>query len=156
MGAKIKKGMKDTGEKIGNAVDKFKDSAAESFRKEKRRPEVEEGPPPETGDEKLHKAKKDMTVIKDVTIDNVQKALNRGEDLEQIAKKSDQLATDSGKFRQKSKELKRKMWIQYLKMTLLVVVVVVALIYIILALACGGFNLPSCRAQVANDDTPPP
>jgi vesicle-associated membrane protein 7 len=77
--------------------------------------------------------------------ESVSKALGRGEDLDVLSTKSEELMTSSEEFRGQATNLKWRMRLQYIKSFLWTTAIVVLGTYIVLALACGGFSLKDCR-----------
>ncbi|KAI9630084.1 hypothetical protein KEM48_012291 [Puccinia striiformis f. sp. tritici PST-130] len=78
-------------------------------------------------------------------IKNVGEILNRGERIELLLDKTDNLSAQSSAFRKRSQVLRRKMWWKNTRMIALSALVVVMVIYILLAQACGA-NLSHCSS----------
>mmetsp|Transcript_17928 Transcript_17928/g.43317 ORF Transcript_17928/g.43317 Transcript_17928/m.43317 type:complete len:212 (-) Transcript_17928:26-661(-) len=81
--------------------------------------------------DKIDRVKADMDDVKNVMVDNIEKVLKRGEKIELLVDKTDNLNQQSIRFKKHSNQLKQAMWWQNAKMMILVggiVVVVIALI----------------------------
>jgi vesicle-associated membrane protein 7 len=94
--------------------------------------------------DKIAKVREEINQVKDVMIKNIDKVLERGEKIELLVDKTEVLDQHAFKFKKTSKKLARAMWWKYVKFTLILVVILAIVIYIILAAACGGADLPSC------------
>jgi len=95
--------------------------------------------------DKIAKVREEINQVKDVMIKNIDKVLERGEKIELLVDKTEVLDQHAFKFKKTSKKLARAMWWKYVKFTLILVVILAIVIYIILAAACGGADLPSCK-----------
>ncbi|KAA1129498.1 hypothetical protein PGTUg99_016262 [Puccinia graminis f. sp. tritici] len=78
-------------------------------------------------------------------IKNVGEILNRGERIELLLDKTDNLSAQSSAFRKRSQVLRRKMWWKNTRMIALSAIVVLMVIYILLAQACGA-SLSHCSS----------
>ena len=75
---------------------------------------------------------------------NIDAVLERGERLDLLIDKSDHLSSDSITFRQQTRQVRRQMWWEDVKMKVAVVVVAVALLYALVSWGCGGPLWPKC------------
>jgi flagellar biosynthesis/type III secretory pathway M-ring protein FliF/YscJ len=73
------------------------------------------------------------------------KVIDRGERLEVLADKSDNLRVNSIKFKNEAKALKRQMCCQNYKFLIILVFVLLALAFVIATWACGGFTYEKCK-----------
>lgn len=80
---------------------------------------------------------KKLDDVKNVMVQNIEMVLERGEKLELLVDKSEQLQLDSFRFQKSSKKLRQAMFWKKVKIYLLVFFVVALLIYILLAVICG-------------------
>ncbi|XP_024197409.1 putative vesicle-associated membrane protein 726 [Rosa chinensis] len=92
---------------------------------------------------KLAKVKAQVTEVKGVMMENIEKVLDRGEKIELLVDKTDNLRSQAQDFKQQGTKMRRKMWFQNMKMKLIVVGIVVALGLVIFLSACGGFKCVS-------------
>jgi len=98
-----------------------------------------------TKDDKVARVREEISQVKDVMIKNIDKVLERGEKIELLVDKTEVLDQHAFKFKKQSKALKRSMWWKNAKLMVIIVIFLIAIIYIILASACGGMNLPKCH-----------
>ena len=75
--------------------------------------------------------------------------LDRGEKIELLVDKTENLQFQADSFQRQGRQLRRKMWIQSLQMKLMVGGAVLSFILIVWVVACGGFKCSSwCFALV--------
>ncbi|OAY28228.1 hypothetical protein MANES_15G051384v8 [Manihot esculenta] len=89
---------------------------------------------------KLAKVKAQVSEVKGVMMENIEKVLDRGEKIELLVDKTESLRSQAQDFRQQGTKVKRKMWIENMKMKLIVFGIVVAMILIIFLSICHGFK----------------
>ncbi|KAG4907053.1 hypothetical protein JHK82_055717 [Glycine max] len=100
---------------------------------------------------KLAKVKAQVSEVKGVMMENIEKArliykmallrvLDRGEKIEMLVDKTDNLRSQAQDFRTQGTKVKRKMWVQNMKMKLIVFGIAVALILIMFMSICRGFS----------------
>lgn len=95
-------------------------------------------------DDKVTRVREEINAVKDVMIRNIDKVLERGEKIELLVDKTEELDQQAFKFKKQAKNLKNVMWWRNAKILILLVVVLLVVIFIILASACGGVKLPKC------------
>ncbi|KAF5175649.1 Vesicle-associated membrane protein [Thalictrum thalictroides] len=89
---------------------------------------------------KISKIKAQMTEVKGIMMDNIDKVLERGEKIEVLVDKTENLQFQTDSFHRQGRQLRRKMWLQNLKLKLIVGGAIIALILIIWLMVCGGFT----------------
>ncbi|KAK9281333.1 hypothetical protein L1049_004232 [Liquidambar formosana] len=89
---------------------------------------------------KLAKVKAQVSEVKGVMMENIEKVLDRGEKIELLVDKTENLRSQAQDFRQQGTKMRRKMWLQNMKIKLIVLGILIALILIIVLSICGGFN----------------
>eukprot|EP00268_Persea_americana_P029729 TRINITY_DN28748_c1_g1_i1.p1 TRINITY_DN28748_c1_g1~~TRINITY_DN28748_c1_g1_i1.p1 ORF type:complete len:220 (+),score=36.02 TRINITY_DN28748_c1_g1_i1:112-771(+) len=89
---------------------------------------------------KLAKVKAQVSEVKGVMMENIEKVLDRGEKIELLVDKTDNLRSQAQDFRQQGKKMKRKMWLENMKIKLIVLGIIIALILIIILSICHGFK----------------
>ncbi|KAK9082581.1 hypothetical protein Scep_029052 [Stephania cephalantha] len=89
---------------------------------------------------KIAKVKAQVSEVKGVMMENIEKVLDRGEKIELLVDKTDNLRSQAQDFRQQGTKMRRKMWWQNMKMKLIVLVIFIALILIIILSVCHGFR----------------
>eukprot|EP00635_Sarcinochrysidales_sp_CCMP3193_P008396 CAMPEP_0118895282 /NCGR_PEP_ID=MMETSP1166-20130328/3698_1 /TAXON_ID=1104430 /ORGANISM="Chrysoreinhardia sp, Strain CCMP3193" /LENGTH=221 /DNA_ID=CAMNT_0006834285 /DNA_START=152 /DNA_END=817 /DNA_ORIENTATION=- len=80
---------------------------------------------------------KKLDDVKNVMVQNIEMVLERGEKLELLVDKSEQLQLDSFRFQKSSKKLRQAMFWKKVKIYLLVILVVLIILYVFLAVICG-------------------
>ncbi|XP_028773450.1 putative vesicle-associated membrane protein 726 [Neltuma alba] len=89
---------------------------------------------------KLAKVKAQVSEVKGVMMENIEKVLDRGEKIELLVDKTENLRSQAQDFKTQGTKVKRKMWIQNMKMKLIVFGIVIALFFIIFMSVCRGFS----------------
>ncbi|XP_047323996.1 vesicle-associated membrane protein 727-like [Impatiens glandulifera] len=89
---------------------------------------------------KLSKLKAQITEVKGVMMDNIEKVLDRGEKIELLVDKTENLQFQADSFQRQGRQLRRKMWLQNIQMKMMIFGVFIALILIIWLIWCGGFK----------------
>ncbi|KAJ6403800.1 hypothetical protein OIU84_012078 [Salix udensis] len=89
---------------------------------------------------KLAKVKAQVSEVKGVMMENIEKVLDRGEKIELLVDKTENLRNQAQEFRQTGTQIKRKMWWQNMKIKMIVLAILIVLILIIVLSICGGFK----------------
>ncbi|KAL6561863.1 hypothetical protein OROGR_002870 [Orobanche gracilis] len=89
---------------------------------------------------KLAKVKAQVSEVKGVMMENIEKVLDRGEKIEILVDKTETLHDQAQGFRKAGTQIRRKMWLQNMKIKLIVLAIIIALILIIVLSICKGFN----------------
>ncbi|XP_043693126.1 vesicle-associated membrane protein 727 isoform X2 [Telopea speciosissima] len=89
---------------------------------------------------KLSKLKAQITEVKGVMMDNIEKVLDRGEKIELLVDKTENLQFQADSFQRQGRQLRRKMWLQNLRFKLMVGGAIIALIIILWLMVCRGFT----------------
>ncbi|XP_041994977.1 vesicle-associated membrane protein 727-like [Salvia splendens] len=77
---------------------------------------------------KLSKLKAQITEVKGIMMDNIEKVLDRGEKIELLVDKTDNLQFQADSFQRQGRQLRRQMWMQNLRMKLMIAGVVLVLL----------------------------
>ncbi|KAG6628730.1 hypothetical protein I3843_14G034900 [Carya illinoinensis] len=89
---------------------------------------------------KLAKLKAQISEVKGIMMDNIEKVLDRGERIELLVDKTENLQFQADSFQRQGRQLRRKMWLQNLQMKLMVGGAIFFVIVILWLIACGGFK----------------
>ncbi|GBG65164.1 hypothetical protein CBR_g49960 [Chara braunii] len=89
---------------------------------------------------KVSKVKAQVAEVKNIMMDNIEKVLDRGEKIDLLVDKADNLRNQAEHFNKQGQVLRRRMWLQNMKMKLIVLAIVIAIILIIWVAACKGFK----------------
>eukprot|EP00658_Telonema_sp_P-2_P078149 TRINITY_DN7247_c0_g1_i7.p1 TRINITY_DN7247_c0_g1~~TRINITY_DN7247_c0_g1_i7.p1 ORF type:complete len:227 (+),score=73.04 TRINITY_DN7247_c0_g1_i7:244-924(+) len=93
--------------------------------------------------DQTHQVKEEIDQVKDLLSKGIEKVIDRGEQIDLLVDRSQELSRDSYSFRRTSTDLKRAMMCQNLKMILIMTGGVVVALLLILMMFCG-FNLKGC------------
>lgn len=96
------------------------------------------GHPEEMG--KLSKLKAQITEVKGIMMDNIEKVLDRGEKIELLVDKTESLQFQADSFQRQGRQLRRKMWLDNLRFKLIVGGSIAATILILWLMVCRGFK----------------
>ncbi|KAK6913779.1 v-SNARE, coiled-coil homology domain [Dillenia turbinata] len=89
---------------------------------------------------KLSKVKAQVSEVKSIMVENIDKALERGENLTALADKTETLRAHAQEFKKQGTQVRRKMWYQNMKIKLVVFGILFLLILIIWVSICHGFD----------------
>uniref|UniRef100_A0A0C9S681 TSA: Wollemia nobilis Ref_Wollemi_Transcript_15413_1372 transcribed RNA sequence n=1 Tax=Wollemia nobilis TaxID=56998 RepID=A0A0C9S681_9CONI len=89
---------------------------------------------------KVAKVKAQVSEVKGVMMDNIEKVLDRQEKISVLVDKTENLRYQADTFHQQGAQIRRKMWFQNMKMKLIVLGIVLVLILIIWLSICKGFK----------------
>ncbi|KAF9984176.1 hypothetical protein BGZ75_004253 [Mortierella antarctica] len=90
--------------------------------------------------DRIKQVQGEIEQVKDVMVHNIERVLERGERIELLVDKTDNLNQQAFAFKKRSTALKRTMWWKNTKLTIILGGVVVFLIYLII---CGAFTMSS-------------
>ncbi|CAH9117807.1 unnamed protein product [Cuscuta epithymum] len=90
--------------------------------------------------EKLLKVKAQVSEVKSIMLENIDKAIERGENLTTLTNKAEDLQNSAKQFKKQGTEIRRKMWYQNMKVKLVVLGILVFLVLVIWLSVCHGFN----------------
>ncbi|XP_043706476.1 vesicle-associated membrane protein 721-like [Telopea speciosissima] len=88
---------------------------------------------------KLAKVKAQVSEVKGVMQENIIQVINRGDNIEILVAKADDLNLQAKEYKSVGNKIKRKMWIQNMKIKLIILAIIIVLILIIvLPVVCHG------------------
>ncbi|CAN4106224.1 unnamed protein product [Withania somnifera] len=90
--------------------------------------------------EKLLKVKAQVSEVKSIMLENIEKASERGQNLTRLSDKADDLRDSAQEFKEKGTQIWRKIWYQNMKIKLVVLGIILFLVLIIWLSICHGFN----------------
>jgi len=94
--------------------------------------------------DKINRVKGEIDEVKSVMVTNIEKVLERGERIELLVDRTENLNQAAFKFKKQSTSLKNAMWWKNIKIMIILIFVIVVIVYFIVALACGGLLFQSC------------
>ncbi|XP_028829676.1 vesicle-associated membrane protein 8 isoform X2 [Denticeps clupeoides] len=86
---------------------------------------------------RINQAQEQVNDVKVILKDNINKVLERGERLDDLIDKTDDLQATADSFQRTSTRVARKLWWKNTKMIIIIVVIVVVIIVLIALLASG-------------------
>ncbi|KAM0038122.1 putative Longin domain, v-SNARE, coiled-coil domain-containing protein [Helianthus debilis subsp. tardiflorus] len=89
---------------------------------------------------KIAKVKAQVSEVKGVMMENIEKVLERGEKIELLVDKTDNLRNQAQDFKKQGTKLKKKMWVENMKVKLIVFSIVAALALVVILSICPGFK----------------
>jgi len=91
--------------------------------------------------DELANAQQNLAQVKDIMVQNVEQILNRGERIELLVDKTDNMASQATAFRRGARTVRRQMWWKNTRILALSVVVGIFILWILVAQFCGaGLN----------------
>ncbi|KAM0984950.1 hypothetical protein ACFX2I_012211 [Malus domestica] len=88
--------------------------------------------------EKLLKVKAQVSEVKSIMLENIDKAIDRGENLTVLVDKTEDLRSQAQDYKNKGTQIRRKMWYQNMKIKLVVFGILVLLVLIVLNMEGEG------------------
>lgn len=89
---------------------------------------------------KLMQVKAQVSEVKAVMIENIDKVMERGTKIEDLVDKTENLRSQAEDFKTVGNQIKKKMWYQNMKIKLIVLAILIILVLIIVLSVCRGFN----------------
>uniref|UniRef100_A0A0V0G840 Vesicle-associated membrane protein 7 n=2 Tax=Triatominae TaxID=70999 RepID=A0A0V0G840_TRIDM len=92
----------------------------------------------------ISKVNSELDELKNIMVRNIDDIASRGENLKLLYEKSENLTATSVSFRTQSRNLQRSLFWKNVKLYVIIASVSIVILYMILAMSCGGLSLPSC------------
>ncbi|KAL5206776.1 hypothetical protein ABZP36_034985 [Zizania latifolia] len=89
---------------------------------------------------RLSKVKAQVSEVKGIMMENIDKVIDRGQQMDTLVSRTEHLHDQAADFRQQGTRMRRKMWYQNMKIKLIVLGIIIALILIIILSVCHGFK----------------
>ncbi|MBA0740725.1 hypothetical protein Gogos_013915 [Gossypium gossypioides] len=90
--------------------------------------------------EKLLKVKAQVSEVKSIMLENIDKAIDRGESLTTLADKTENLHDQAQAYKNQGTKIRRKMWYQNMKIKMVVLGILLLLVLVIWVSVCHGFD----------------
>lgn len=94
--------------------------------------------------DKINRVRGEIDEVKSVMVQNIERVLERGERIELLVDRTENLNQTAFKFKKQSTQLKRAMWFKNVKIMIILIFVILVIVYFVVALACGGLAFQSC------------
>ncbi|KAL6530709.1 hypothetical protein OROGR_014569 [Orobanche gracilis] len=95
--------------------------------------------------DRINRIKGEMSQVRSVMIENIDKVLERGDRLDLLVVKTAYMQANSFRFRKQSRRLRNTIWWRNAKLTVALSFLLIITAYVVVAFVCHGLNLPSCR-----------
>ncbi|KAK9141752.1 hypothetical protein Syun_011152 [Stephania yunnanensis] len=95
--------------------------------------------------DRINRIKGEMSQVRNVMIENIDKVLERGDRLELLVDKTANMQGNTFRFRKQARRFRSTVWWRNVKLTIALIVLLLIIVYIVLAFVCHGVTLPSCR-----------
>ncbi|XP_073999957.1 vesicle-associated membrane protein 7 [Rhodnius prolixus] len=92
----------------------------------------------------IAKVNSELDELKNIMVRNIDDIASRGENLKLLYEKSENLTATSVSFRTQSRNLQRSLFWKNVKLYVIIASVSIIVLYMILAMSCGGLSLPNC------------
>ncbi|BAF21205.1 vesicle-associated membrane protein 724 [Oryza sativa Japonica Group] len=90
--------------------------------------------------EKTLKVQAQVSEVKNIMLENIEKTLGRGEKLSELQDKTSDLQSQAQEFKKKGVKIRRKTWLQNMKIKLVVLGILLLLVIIVWVSVCQGFD----------------
>ncbi|XP_026387626.1 vesicle-associated membrane protein 711-like [Papaver somniferum] len=94
--------------------------------------------------DRINRLKGEMSQVRNVMIDNIDKVLERGDRLELLVDKTANMQGNTFRFRKQTRRFKNTLWWRNVKLTIALIILILVVIYVVLVFVCHGVTLPSC------------
>lgn len=94
--------------------------------------------------DRINRLKGEMSQVRNVMIENIDKVLERGDRLELLVDKTANMQGNTFRFRKQTRRFRNTLWWRNVKLTIALIFLFLVAVYVILAFVCHGMTLPSC------------
>lgn len=94
--------------------------------------------------DRINRLKGEMSQVRSVMIENIDKVLERGDRLEILVDKTATMQNNTFRFKKQSRRYRNSIWWRNVKLMFALIFLLLVLVYVVIAFACGGLTLPTC------------
>ncbi|XP_062097553.1 vesicle-associated membrane protein 711 [Humulus lupulus] len=94
--------------------------------------------------DRINRLKGEMSQVRNVMIENIDKVLERGDRLELLVDKTANMQGNTFRFRKQARRFRSAVWWRNVKLTIALIILLLVVAYVVLAFVCHGVLLPSC------------
>lgn len=94
--------------------------------------------------DRINRLKGEMSQVRNVMIENIDKVLERGDRLELLVDKTTNMQGNTFRFRKQARRFRSTVWWRNVKLTIALIILLLVIVYVVLAFVCHGLILPSC------------
>ncbi|KAL5200274.1 hypothetical protein ABZP36_021477 [Zizania latifolia] len=94
--------------------------------------------------DRINRMRGEISQVRNVMIDNIDKVLERGDHLELLVDKTANMQGNTVRFKRQARRFRNTVWWRNVKLTAALIFLLLVIIYVVLVLVCHGFTLPTC------------
>ncbi|XP_004491228.1 vesicle-associated membrane protein 711-like [Cicer arietinum] len=94
--------------------------------------------------DRINRLKGEMSQVRNVMIENIDKVLDRGDRLELLVDKAANMQGNTIRFRKQARRFRSTVWWKNVKLMIALIVILLVIVYAVMAFVCHGPALPSC------------
>ncbi|XP_010519953.1 PREDICTED: vesicle-associated membrane protein 713-like [Tarenaya hassleriana] len=94
--------------------------------------------------DRIIRMKGEMSQVRNVMIENIDKVLDRGEHLELLVDKTVNMRGNTFSFRKQARRFNNRVWWRNIQLLIVLILTLSVLVYVVAAFVCRGPALPSC------------
>lgn len=95
--------------------------------------------------DRINRLKGEMSQVRNVMIENIDKVLERGDRLELLVDKTTNMQGNTLRFRKQARRFRSTVWWRNVKLMIGLIFLLLVIVYVVLACVCHGLTLPTCR-----------
>ncbi|XP_022982139.1 vesicle-associated membrane protein 711-like [Cucurbita maxima] len=94
--------------------------------------------------DRINRLKGEMSQVRNVMIENIDKVLERGDRLELLVDKTTNMQGNTMRFRKQARRFRNTVWWKNVKLMVMLIILLLMIAYLVLAFVCHGVTLPTC------------
>ncbi|KAL4560223.1 hypothetical protein LXL04_032373 [Taraxacum kok-saghyz] len=94
--------------------------------------------------DRINRIKGEMSQVRTVMIQNIDKVLERGDRLELLVDRTTTMQSNTFRFKKQSRKFRNSIWWRNVKLMFALIFLLLVLVYVMVAFACHGLTLPTC------------
>lgn len=94
--------------------------------------------------DRINRIRGEMSQVRTVMIDNIDKVLERGDRLDLLVDKTANMQGNTIRFRRQARRFQSSVWWRNVRLAAALIIVLLVVIYVVLTFVCHGITLPSC------------
>eukprot|EP00002_Diphylleia_rotans_P001066 TRINITY_DN10586_c0_g2_i1.p1 TRINITY_DN10586_c0_g2~~TRINITY_DN10586_c0_g2_i1.p1 ORF type:complete len:219 (+),score=60.06 TRINITY_DN10586_c0_g2_i1:69-725(+) len=94
----------------------------------------------------INRVQSQVEEVKSIMMKNIDQVIARGERMEILVDKTQNLNDTASQFQKTARQVRRKMWLKNIKLTALIALFVLLVVFFLIVVpACGGFSFKNCK-----------
>ncbi|XP_073147719.1 vesicle-associated membrane protein 711-like [Henckelia pumila] len=94
--------------------------------------------------DRINRLRGEMSQVRNVMIENIDKVLDRGDRLELLVDKTATMQGNTLRFRKQTRRFRRTVWWRNVWLTVALVILLLVIVYVVMGFVCHGPTFPSC------------